>query len=109
MSERLSASPSGRIPWLDGWRGVAVYLMLVYHLSYDLADFGWMSWSTLDTWPMSAMQLFISRSFILCSGISCCLSRSNLKRGLWCALQALPWWQAPFWQARRFASVCCSF
>lgn len=82
MSDRIS--PSGRISWLDGWRGIAMYLMLFYHLCYDLAAFGWMSWESFFSLPMDIVQIFISRSFIFLSGVSCCLSRNNLKRGIWC-------------------------
>jgi len=75
---------SKRISWLDGWRGIAMYLMLVYHFSFDLYMFGWISRDVMFSWPMELMQRFICYSFILCSGISCRFSRNNLKRGLWC-------------------------
>lgn len=80
---------SERISWLDGWRGLAVYLMVVYHFCFDLYMFGWMEREILFSWPMELLQKFICCSFILCAGISARFSRSNVKRGLWCALAGL--------------------
>lgn len=72
----------GRISWLDGWRGTALYLMLVYHLLFDFYMFGWMRWEQIMSWPLVLMEKYIAYSFILCAGISATLTRSNLKRGL---------------------------
>lgn len=82
-------SESGRISWLDGWRGIAVYLMLVYHFSFDLYMFGWLSGERMFSWPMTLLQRIICCSFILCAGISARFSRGNIRRGLWCALAGL--------------------
>lgn len=73
---------SERISWLDGWRGAACLLMLVYHLLFDFVIFGWMSYETLDSWPMVVFEKLIAYSFILCAGISAVMTRSNLRRGL---------------------------
>ena len=72
----------GRISLLDGWRGFVLYLMVVYHLLFDLCVFGWMSWDVMNSWPMELTEAFGAYSFILCAGISSNLSRSNLRRGL---------------------------
>lgn len=73
---------SERISWLDGWRGLACWLMLVYHLLFDLLLFGWVGWSFILSWPVVLLEKFIAYSFILCAGISARLTRSNLRRGL---------------------------
>lgn len=74
MSERLS--------WLDGWRGIACYLMLGYHLLFDCVMFGWVPWNAVSLWPVVLWEKYIAYSFILCAGISATLTRSNLRRGL---------------------------
>lgn len=71
-----------RISWLDGWRGTALYLMLLYHFLFDLYMFGWMSWEQIMSWPLVLMEKYIAYTFILCAGISATLTRSNAKRGL---------------------------
>jgi uncharacterized membrane protein len=73
---------SKRISWLDGWRGIACYLMLVYHLLFDLLLFGWVGWDTIFSWPVVLLEKFIAYSFILCAGISAEFTHSNLRRGL---------------------------
>ncbi len=73
---------SERISWLDGWRGLACWLMLAYHLLFDFVMFGWMRYETLMSWPLYLLERFIAFSFILCAGISATLTRSNLRRGL---------------------------
>lgn len=75
-------SDRGRISWLDGWRGTALYLMLLYHLLFDFYMFGWMSWERIMSPPLVVLEKYIAYSFILCAGISSTLSRSNGKRGL---------------------------
>ena len=71
-----------RILIIDGWRGTALYLMLVYHLLFDFYMFGWVRWETLMSWPLMLLEKYIAYSFILCAGISSTLTRSNVKRGL---------------------------
>lgn len=71
-----------RIPWLDGWRGIACWLMIIYHLLFDFFMLGWMGYDVIESWPMVLFEKTIAYSFILCAGISSCLTRSNIKRGL---------------------------
>lgn len=73
---------SKRISWLDGWRGIACYLMLAYHLMFDLVMFGWVEPDFVQQWPVVVWQKFIAFSFILCAGWSATLTRSNFRRGL---------------------------
>lgn len=71
-----------RISWLDGWRGIACCLMIVYHLLFDCLLFGWISWDVILSWPLVLLEKYIAYSFILCAGISAELTHSNLRRGL---------------------------
>ncbi|MGM9615429.1 MAG: heparan-alpha-glucosaminide N-acetyltransferase domain-containing protein [Oscillospiraceae bacterium] len=71
-----------RLLFLDAWRGLALYLMLLYHLLFDFYMFGWMGWEQIMSWPLVLLEKFIAYSFILCAGISATLTRSNWKRGL---------------------------
>ena len=80
MSEASGKRP--RISWLDGWRGTALYLMLLYHLLFDFYMFGWMTWEQIMSWPLVLLEKYIAYTFIICAGISATLSRSNAKRGL---------------------------
>ena len=72
----------GRISWLDGWRGAALYIMVVYHLLFDAYMFGWVGWDLFLSVPMVLLEKLSAYSFILCAGISSTLTRSNVKRGL---------------------------
>ena len=71
-----------RIALIDGWRGTALYLMLLYHLLFDFYMFGWMSWEQIMSWPLVLLEKYIAYSFILCAGISSTMTRSNVRRGL---------------------------
>ena len=73
---------SERIAWLDGWRGLVCWLMLVYHLLFDLVMFGWMPYAALQSTPLYLLERFIAWSFILLAGVSAEFSHSNLRRGL---------------------------
>lgn len=73
---------SDRISWLDGWRGIACLMMLVYHLLFDFVIFGWMRYDTLMSTPLAVFEKLIAYSFILCAGASAVMTRSNLRRGL---------------------------
>ena len=75
-------SDSRRIELIDGWRGTALYLMLLYHLLFDFYMFGWMTWGLIMSWPLVLMEKYIAYSFILCAGISSTMTRSNVRRGL---------------------------
>ena len=71
-----------RISWLDGWRGIACWLMVAYHLMFDLMVFGWVPWSFVRAWPVVVWQKFIVFSFILCAGWSATITRRNFRHGL---------------------------
>lgn len=70
-----------RIWEIDFLRGVALILMIYFHLIYDLKEI-----YNFDIDYTSGFNAFTGRAagtmFIFLSGISCTLSRSNIKRGL---------------------------
>ena len=71
-----------RIDLLDLWRSLAVAVMLVFHLCYDLSLFGHFPAQALRT-PLAHAVVWISGgSFILLSGTVLRFSRSPLRRGL---------------------------
>lgn len=70
-----------RIWELDFIRGIAILLMIYYHIIFDLNDF-----YNYQVSHNSGINLLVGKSsailFILVSGVSCCLSRNNFRRGL---------------------------
>lgn len=74
---------SKRYLFLDELRGVAILMMIAYHLLYDGVVFA--GWDVpLFSPPLSYWQDSIGALFILLSGCVCLFSRSNLRRGLRC-------------------------
>ncbi len=71
-----------RVFALDELRGVMLIAIVLYHLGYDIAMFTPISldWFWGDT--VSTLRYFAAGSLMFVSGISCSLSRSNLRRGL---------------------------
>jgi uncharacterized membrane protein len=81
------ADGAQRIWEIDFLRGLAIILMVGYHLLFDLGEFSgvkrFLGFSTdLSSVAWSAAQYFFAGLFIVLSGISGTLSRSNLRRGL---------------------------
>ncbi len=70
-----------RIWELDFFRGIALFFMVYFHLVYDMKEF-----FGYDVVYGKGLNFYIGKAsvtlFILISGISCSLSRSNVKRGL---------------------------
>lgn len=70
-----------RITEIDFLRGVAIILMVVFHLAYDLNEF-----YNYDIDYQKGLVDYIGEisalMFITITGISCSFSRNNLKRGL---------------------------
>lgn len=76
-----------RIWEIDFLRGVSIILMVGYHLLYDLGEFRGMTkvlfFSTdLDSTGWKIAQSFFAALFVVLSGISGTLTRSNIRRGL---------------------------
>ncbi len=83
---KTEAAPA-RIWEIDFLRGVSIILMVGYHLLYDLGEFRGMTkvlfFSTdLNSTGWTIAQSFFAALFVLLSGISSTLSRSNFRRGL---------------------------
>ena len=76
-----SASTSkDRIDLLDGWRTLAVGLMVVWHLLYDLREQG-IGTVVPTYYPWRLIRCAAVHSFLFLAGISCNLSKNNLRRG----------------------------
>ena len=85
-----AGTPAGRRPriWeIDFLRGVAIILVVGYHLLFDLGEFvgirKFLGWSTdLSSLAWTIAQHFFAGLFVLLSGTSSTLTRSNVRRGL---------------------------
>lgn len=71
-----------RIYFLDEMRGLAVFCMIFYHAFFILGDFFGMQWATGLFEFFMPVQPFFAGIFIFICGISCTLSKNNLKRGV---------------------------
>ncbi|MDR2654701.1 MAG: DUF1624 domain-containing protein [Oscillospiraceae bacterium] len=69
-----------RITLLDELRGLAVILMLIYHVLYDLTYFFRLP-IPLNAPYVAAFQFFSGSLFILVAGMSCVYSKRNARRG----------------------------
>jgi uncharacterized membrane protein len=90
VENAAAGTPAGRPPriWeIDFLRGLAIILMVGYHLLFDLGEFGgvkrFLGFSTdLASSARIMAQLFFAGLFVVLSGISSTLSRNNVRRGL---------------------------
>jgi uncharacterized membrane protein len=76
-----------RIWEIDVLRGLAIILMVCYHLLYDLGEFRgikrFLGFSTdLSSEAWTVAQYFFAGLFVVLSGTSSTLSRNNVRRGL---------------------------
>ena len=77
-----SGLKTGRLYLLDELRGLLIINVVLYHTLYDLVylfgvDIGWFRTAGAYWW-----QQWMSGSLIFLAGISCLLTRSNLRRGV---------------------------
>jgi uncharacterized membrane protein len=82
-----NAERPARIWEIDFLRGLAIILMVCYHLLFDLGEFvgikKFLGWSTnLSTVAWVIAQFFFAGLFVVLSGTSSTLSRNNIRRGL---------------------------
>lgn len=74
-------SPSRSRIWeLDFLRGIAILAMIAFHILYDLKVFYQVPIS-YEEGPVYYLGKFAASLFIVAAGISCSLSKSNIKRG----------------------------
>ena len=71
-----------RIELIDGLRGLAVVLMVIHHLLYNLAAFLGAPWWLFTNPVFDVLHYIFAGLFIFLSGVSSRFSRSNAKRGL---------------------------
>jgi uncharacterized membrane protein len=81
------AERASRIWEIDFLRGLAIILMVGYHLLFDLGEFRgvkrFLGFSTdLGSVAWTVAQYFFAGLFVVLSGTSSTLSRSNVRRGL---------------------------
>lgn len=82
LLSRPNKTQTGRLFLLDELRGLLILNVVVYHTCYDLCylfgvDMPWFQTEAAYWW-----QQWMSGSLIFLAGISCLLTRSNLRRGL---------------------------
>ena len=70
-----------RIEIIDALRGLAVVLMVIHHLLYNLAEFLNMPWWLFTNPVFDVLHYIFSGLFILLSGVSSRFSRGNVERG----------------------------
>lgn len=83
----LPAKAPSRIWEIDFLRGLSIILVVGYHLLFDLGEFvglhRFLGWSTnLSTVAWTIAQHCFAGLFVLLSGTSSTLTRSNIRRGL---------------------------
>jgi uncharacterized membrane protein len=76
------ARAAGRIWQIDAARGVAIILMAFFHLLVDLRDFFGVAGVVYFEPPWYYVGKASAVLFMIVAGISCRLSKSNIKRGL---------------------------
>lgn len=72
----------GRITMIDTLRGVLIILVVAYHVFFDLNDIFGVRISFMYTYGMNLFRDCFVGLLIVVAGISCNLTRSNIKRGL---------------------------
>ncbi len=77
----LRPNMNKRIHFIDEVRGFAVACMIFYHAFYLLGSFFDWQWANELFYFFMPFQPFFAGIFIFICGISCTLSKSNLKRG----------------------------
>ena len=82
---RRPPPPSGRWPFVDVARGIAIVAMIVYHFCFDLAWNGWISADFGTDWRWLSFRTLILGSFLFISGVSLALAaaRGQGARSYW--------------------------
>jgi uncharacterized membrane protein len=72
-----AAAPNARLGWIDAARGVAILAMAVYHFSWDLRFFGYISADVAGDPGWRIFARLIAGSFLFLVGVSLVLSARN--------------------------------
>lgn len=80
-SKGLKTDVSKRIHLLDLFRTIAMVFMVIHHVCYDLSMFSIIPFSCVQGLPLRMVSYISATLFMLCSGVSSRLSRSNVRRG----------------------------
>ncbi len=89
MSAALSATPPRRLPLVDAIRGLALWAMAGFHLTWDLANFGWIDRDIVVSPPFHWLGHVIAASFLLIVGFSLVLAE-EARGPLW---RSPPYWR----------------
>ena len=90
MGKRKRRSSLGNRVWfIDEVRGLAIVLMVIYHLCFDLVYIFNVTIEIFDSAPINFMRDVFAGLFIFISGIACRFSSNNLKRGIICFLAGM--------------------
>ena len=79
---KLKPKSENRIYFIDELRGFAVLCMIFYHAFYLFGAFFDWQWANELFYFFTPVQPIFAGVFIFICGLSCTLSKSNLKRGL---------------------------
>lgn len=91
----LSEKPP-RYLWIDVARGIAILAMIVYHLAFDLAFFGWVDWPVDRAIEWRAFAASIASTFLFLAGVSLvCAHGDGIK------------WR-PFWRRIAIIAACAA-
>ncbi len=80
--ENVLKPPKERWHLLDNLRGVCIILVVLYHVLYNLSDVFGGNYAFFTSNGMNNFRDGFVSVLVALSGISCSLSRSNLKRGI---------------------------
>lgn len=81
-SKTLIETNNQRWHLLDNIRGVCIILVVLYHVLYNLSELFGGNYAFFRSYGMDVFRDCFVSVLVLISGISCCFSRSNIKRGI---------------------------
>ena len=81
-NNHTTSVPKPRYYILDTIRGICIILVVLYHLLYDLSEVYGGNYAFFRSEGMNVFRDAFVGTLIFLSGISCNLSRSNVKRGV---------------------------
>jgi len=88
---------SGRIELMDALRGLALCVMVIHHVCYDLAAFCGLPWWIFDNPVWTVLHYATAGLFVMLAGVSSNFSHSNVRRGLKALGIALAFTLVTYW------------